>query len=69
MDFVSTGLKSRKYFACSRFDPKARCAFRISGSESDVLGAAVQHAVSAHGYRGWQELRIILRATLREEDP
>lgn len=66
---VSTGLTSRKYFDCRRFDPNGGCAFRIFGSESDVLGAALQHAVSAHGYRGWQDLRVILRAALREEGP
>jgi DNA-binding MurR/RpiR family transcriptional regulator len=31
------------------------------------LAAAVEHAVSAHGYRGWQELRLVLRAALKEE--
>jgi hypothetical protein len=40
---------------------------RISGTETEVLAAAVEHAVSAHGYRGWEELRTVLRAALKDE--
>lgn len=56
-----------KYFDCREFDPHGGCTFRTAGTEAEVLDAAVRHAVSAHGYRGWQELRLVLRAALQDE--
>jgi hypothetical protein len=64
---VSVRLGVRKYIDCREFDRRGRCSLRISGTEPEVLAAAVEHAVSAHGYRGWQELRLVLRAALKEE--
>ncbi len=57
----------RKYLDCREFDSRGSCSLRISGTESEVLAAAVEHAVSAHGYRGWDELRLVLRGALRDE--
>lgn len=64
---ILTEVKPRKYFDCREFDKHGDCSLRISGTEAEVLGAAVEHAVSAHGYRGWEELRIVLRAALKNE--
>jgi hypothetical protein len=64
---MSTELGTRKYIDCREFDGQSGCSLRISGAESEVLAAAVEHAVSSHGYRGWQELRTVLRAALRDE--
>jgi len=58
----------RKYIDCREFDSKGGCSLRISGTEAEVVAAAMEHAVSAHGYRGWDELRIVLRAALKDED-
>jgi Protein of unknown function (DUF1059) len=64
---MATELKTRKYLDCREFDKHGDCSLRISGTEAEVLAAAVEHAVSVHGYRGWQELRIVLRAALKSE--
>jgi hypothetical protein len=58
----------RKYLDCREFNSLGGCSLRISGTETEVLAAAVEHAVSAHGYRGWEELRLVLRAALRNEE-
>jgi Protein of unknown function (DUF1059) len=55
------------YIDCREFDPHGDCTLRISGTEREVLSAALEHAVSAHGYRGRQELNLVLRAALKEE--
>jgi len=39
----------------------------MSGTEDEVLDAAVQHAVSAHGHSNSPELRDQLRSMLKEE--
>jgi Protein of unknown function (DUF1059) len=65
---MSTTLTTRKYIDCREFNSQSGCALRISGGENEVLAAAVEHAVSAHGYRGWEELRVVLRAALKTED-
>lgn len=64
---VSSTFGAYKYFDCREFDPQGGCSFRTAGTEAEVLEAAVRHAVSAHGYRGWQELRLVLRAALRDD--
>jgi hypothetical protein len=64
---MSTKLGTRKYIDCREFDGQSGCSLRISGTEPDVLAAAVEHAVSAHGYRGWEELRMVLRTALKDE--
>jgi predicted small metal-binding protein len=65
---MSTTLTARKYLDCREFNSQSGCTLRISGREDEVLAAAVEHAVSAHGYRGWEELRVVLRAALKSED-
>ncbi len=65
---MPTKLRTRKYIDCREFDSRGNCSLRISGSETEVLDAAVEHAVSAHGYRGWEELRLVLRSALKDEN-
>jgi len=64
---VPTSLRTRKYLDCREFDTHGSCSLRISGTEAEVLAAALEHAVSAHGYRGWEELRLVLRAAIKDE--
>jgi hypothetical protein len=64
---VPTELRTRKYIDCREFDSQGGCSLRLSGTEAEVLTAAVEHAVSAHGYRGWDELRLVLRGALKDE--
>jgi hypothetical protein len=60
-------VETRKYIDCREFNRSGSCSLRISGTEAEVLAAAVEHAVSAHGFRGWEELRLVLRAALKSE--
>ena len=38
----------------------------MSGTEQEVLDAAVQHAMSAHGHKDPKELREQLKAMLKD---
>jgi predicted small metal-binding protein len=40
---------------------------KISGTEDEVLDAAVQHAVSAHGHENSPELRDQIKTMLKDE--
>jgi predicted small metal-binding protein len=40
---------------------------KISGTEDEVLDAAVQHAVSAHGHENSSELRNQIKTMLKDE--
>lgn len=42
----------RKVADCREFPSENNCSLTISGTEQEVLEAATQHAVSAHGRRG-----------------
>jgi predicted small metal-binding protein len=57
----------RKMADCRDFPSDAGCTLTISGSEDEVLAAAVQHAVSAHGHEDTPEVRDWLRANLKDE--
>jgi predicted small metal-binding protein len=41
----------RKSIDCRDYPSEKNCSLKISGTEQEVLDAAVQHAVSAHGTR------------------
>jgi Protein of unknown function (DUF1059) len=64
---VSTERRPRKYIDCREVSKDADCSLKISGTEAEVLAAAAEHAVSAHGYRGRKELRVGLRVALKNE--
>jgi hypothetical protein len=40
----------RKSIDCRNYPSEKNCSLKISGTEDEVLDAAVQHAVSAHGH-------------------
>ncbi len=56
----------RKYIDCRDY-PGSNCTLRISGTEDEVIKAAVQHGVSAHGYQDTPDFRNELRKSMREE--
>jgi predicted small metal-binding protein len=58
---------TRKLIDCRWFPSDNNCTLAISGSEEEVLEAAVQHAVSGHGHPDTPELREQLRSLLRDE--
>ncbi len=59
---------ARKYIDCRDHPSEKNCSLRISGTEEEVLDAAVLHAVSVHGHRESAELRQELRSMLKDEN-
>jgi predicted small metal-binding protein len=57
----------RKSVDCREYPSEKNCSLKISGTEDEVLDAAVQHAVSAHGHENTAELREQLRQSLKDE--
>jgi hypothetical protein len=62
-----TSAQPRKYIDCRDQPSEKNCSLRISGTEPEVLEAARQHAVSAHGHKDTPELREQLRSALKNE--
>jgi predicted small metal-binding protein len=58
---------ARKMMDCREFPSEKNCTLTITGEEAEVLRAAVQHAVDAHGHRDTPEFREQLRGALKEE--
>jgi predicted small metal-binding protein len=57
----------RKSIDCRDYPSEKGCTLKMSGAEDEVLDAAVQHAVSAHGHSNSPELRGQLKSMLKEE--
>jgi hypothetical protein len=53
---------------CRRFESDNNCSLTIIGEEDEVLAAAAQHAVAAHGHTDSPELHSQLRGMLEPED-
>ena len=58
----------RKSIDCRDYPSENNCSLRISGTEDEVLDAAVQHAASAHGHENTPELREQIRSMLKDSD-
>jgi predicted small metal-binding protein len=56
----------RKSIDCRDYPSEKNCSLRISGTEQEVLDAAVQHAASAHGHEKSPELRDQLKSMLKD---
>jgi len=59
-------MAQRKSIDCRDYPSDKNCSLRISGTEPEVLDAAVEHAVSAHGHEKSPELREQLKSMLKE---
>ena len=57
----------RKSIDCRDYPSEKNCSVKISGTEEEVLDAAVQHAVSAHGHKNSPELRDQIKSMLKAE--
>ncbi len=57
----------RKSIDCRDYPSEKNCSLKISGTEDEVLDAAVQHAVSAHRHEETPELREQIRSMLKDE--
>jgi predicted small metal-binding protein len=58
---------SRKVADCRDFPSESGCTLTIAGEEEEVMTAATQHAVSAHGHQDTAEVRDWLRQNLKDE--
>jgi predicted small metal-binding protein len=57
----------RKSIDCRNYPSEKNCSLKISGTEDEVLDAAVEHAVSAHGHEESPQLREQIRSLLKDE--
>ena len=57
----------RKSIDCRDHPSEKNCSLKISGTEQEVLDAAVQHVVSAHGHENSPELRDQIKSMLKHE--
>jgi predicted small metal-binding protein len=57
----------RKSIDCRDYPSEKNCSLKISGTETEVLDAAVQHAVSAHGHEETPELREQIKSMLKDD--
>lgn len=58
----------RKSIDCRNYPSDKNCSLKLSGTENEVLDAAVQHAASAHGHQNSPELRGQLKSMLKDEN-
>ncbi len=60
----------RKYIDCREFPSEMKCSVAISAdNETELMEAAVQHAVAVHGHKDSPELRQQVKQSLREGSP
>jgi len=55
----------RKSIDCRDYPSEKNCSLKISGTEEEVVDAAMQHAVSAHGHENSPELRDQIKSMLK----
>ncbi|MDQ6766248.1 MAG: DUF1059 domain-containing protein [Candidatus Eremiobacteraeota bacterium] len=58
---------TRKVADCRKFPSENNCTLTIAGSEEEVVKAATEHAISAHGHKDTPELRAQIRGMLATE--
>ena len=59
-------MAQRKAIDCRDYPSDKGCTLRISGTEQEVLDAAVQHATTAHGHKDPEELHEQLKSMLKD---
>ena len=60
----------RKYIDCREVPSESNCTIAISADdESELLEAAVQHAVAVHQHRDSPELRAMIKQGIHEGQP
>jgi predicted small metal-binding protein len=60
-------MANRKSIDCRDYPSEKNCSLKISGTEQEVLDAAVQHAISANGHEENSQLREQLKSMLKDE--
>lgn len=56
----------RKVVDCRLYPSEKGCTLSIEGTEEEVLEAATQHAVTAHGHTNSPELREQIRTLMKD---
>lgn len=59
----------RKVIDCRLHPSEKGCTLRIEGTEEEVLEAATQHAIVAHGHTNSPELREQIRLIMKDVEP
>ena len=57
----------RKSIDCRDHPSEKNCSLKISGTEGEVLDAAVENAISAHGHESSPEVRDQIKSMLKDE--
>jgi predicted small metal-binding protein len=60
--------ENRKVMDCRTYPSEKNCTLSIEGTEEEVLEAATQHAVTAHGHTNSPELREQLRTLMKDAE-
>ena len=60
-------MANRKSIDCRDYPSGKNCSLKLSGTETEVLDAAVEHAASVHGHKKSPELREQLKTMLKDE--
>jgi predicted small metal-binding protein len=61
---------SRKYIDCREYPSDINCTIALSAdNEKELLEAAVQHAVTVHGFQDSAELRQELKSMFKDGTP
>ena len=64
---ITDDMAQRKSIDCRDYPSEKNCSLKISGTEEEVLDAAVQHAASVHGHENTPELREQIKSMLKDE--
>jgi hypothetical protein len=59
----------RKMVDCRKAPSDINCTLTITGTEDEVLDAAVAHAVSKHGHEETPELRQMITSGMEDVEP
>jgi len=64
---ATASMQPRKSIDCRLYPSEMHCTLKISGTEDEVLQAAVAHAITVHGHTDTPELVGELRGLLKDE--
>jgi hypothetical protein len=64
---TSAPATGRKYIDCSEYPSDSNCTLRISGTEDEVMTAALNHAAAVHGHEDTPDFRKELQRMLKDE--
>jgi len=59
----------RKVVDCRDYPGEHNCTLTIAGEESELMKAAVEHAISTHGEKDGAQLREGIRGLMKDEMP